>query len=801
MSAHDTKSPIDPRRAAHALASVPNVGRPVAHESADAHVTGAALYTDDLALRSKNALACWPVCAPHAHAWLDHLDVTPALSIPGVVRVLTAKDVPGTNDTGPSRLDEPLFPRAAEGEGADPRPEILFHAMPVAWVIGESEEACKLGAAAVIARYTPRPPVLAITEAIDKKSFHLEGMKIRRGEPEHALERAPHRLEGSFEMGGQEHFYLEAHASFVYVDEAGSIFVHCSTQHPTETQDVVARVLGVAKNEVVVQQLRMGGGFGGKETQANPFACVAAIAAVLTKRSVRVRLDRMRDMQLSGKRHPFHAAWKAGFDETGKLLALDVQLTSDGGHSLDLSLPVLGRALFHIDNAYYLPNVEVRGRVARTNKISNTAFRGFGGPQGMHVIEEVMDRIARTLGLRPEVVRTLNLYRKGQTTHYEQEVVHAERLERAFTELRASSAFEQRRAEIEAFNATSPHTKRGLALTPVKFGISFTAKYYNQAGSLVLVYKDGSVQVSHGGTEMGQGLFTKIRAIAADGLGVPTSSVRVMPTRTDKVPNTSATAASAGTDLNGAAVKNACDTIRARLAELAAAVLSKPGADCTADELVFRDGLVVSSKDASRVITFAELVDRAYHERIQLSANGFYKTPDIHYDPVAGRGRPFYYYAFGAAVAEVEVDGFTGMYTTRRVDLLHDVGDSISPMIDIGQIEGAFAQGAGWLTQEELVWDRDGMLRTSNASTYKLPSLGECPPIFNTTLLREARADGVVHGSKAVGEPPFMLAFAVREALKDAVACFGAPGGVVDLASPATAEAVYWSIESRRARG
>ncbi len=796
MSAHETKSRIDPKRASQALASVPHVGRSVAHESADAHVTGAALYTDDLAQRAKNALACWPVCAPHAHAWLDHLDVTPALSIAGVVRVLTAKDVPGSNDTGPSRLDEPLFPRPATSEGADSRPEILFHAMPVAWVVGETEEAAKLGASAVVARYTPRPPVLSITDAIAQKSFHLDGMKIRRGEPESALASSPHRLEGTFEMGGQEHFYLEAHVSFVYVDEAGSIFVHASTQHPTETQDIVARVMGVAKNEVVIQQLRMGGGFGGKETQANPFACVAAIAAVLTKRSVRVRLDRMRDMQLSGKRHPFHAAWKAGFDDTGKLLALDVQLTSDGGHSLDLSLPVLGRALFHIDNAYHLPNVEVRGRVAKTNKISNTAFRGFGGPQGMLVIEEVMDRIARTLGLRPEVVRTLNLYRTGQTTHYEQEVVHAERLERAFGELRASSAFEARRAEIDAFNASSPHSKRGLALTPVKFGISFTAKYYNQAGSLVLVYKDGSVQVSHGGTEMGQGLYTKVRLIAADALGVAPSSVRIMPTRTDKVPNTSATAASAGTDLNGAAVKDACDTIRARLAELAATVL-----ECVAEDLVFRDGLVVSSKDASKVIAFEDLVDRAYHERIQLSANGFYKTPDIHYDPVAGRGRPFYYYAFGAAVAEVEVDGFTGMYAMRRVDLLHDVGDSISPMIDIGQIEGAFAQGAGWLTQEELVWDRDGMLRTSNASTYKLPSLGECPPIFNTTLLREARADGVVHGSKAVGEPPFMLAFAVREALKDAVAGFGPSGGVVDLASPATAEAVYWSIESRRARG
>jgi len=800
MSADGHGPSLDPKRASEALASTPHVGRSVAHESADAHVTGSALYTDDLASRAPGVLSGWPVCAPHAHAWLDSLDITPALAEPGVVRVLTAKDVPGTNDTGASRLDEPFFPRpAAPGTGSgDPRPEILFHAMPVAWVIAETEEAAKRGAARVLATYTKRPPILSITDAIAAGSIHplLSGASsqtIRRGEPEAALASAPHRLDGSFEMGGQEHFYLETHASYAYVDEAGSIFVHSSTQHPTETQDVVARVLAVSKNEVVVQQLRMGGGFGGKETQANPFACVAALASVLTKRPVRVRLDRMRDFQLSGKRHPFHASYRVGFDETGRLLALDVELTSDGGHSLDLSFPVLGRAMFHIDNAYHLPNVEVRGRIAKTNKISNTAYRGFGGPQGMHVIEEIVDHIARTLGLAPELVRTRNLYRPGQTTHYEQEVVHAERLERLFSELMASSAFAERRLEIDAHNRAHPHAKRGLAITPVKFGISFTAKYYNQAGSLVLVYKDGSVQVSHGGTEMGQGLYTKVRQIAADALGVPTASVRIMPTRTGKVPNTSATAASAGTDLKRPAVKDPCDTNRGRLAELASSVLGAP-----ADALVFKDGVVAVATDPARSLSFADLVDRAYHERIQLSANGFYKTPDIHYDPKAGRGRPFYYYAFGAAVAEVEVDGFTGMYGLRRVDLLHDVGDSISPMIDIGQIEGAFAQGMGWLTQEELIWDADGVLRTSNASTYKLPSLGECPPVFHTNLLRDARSLGVVHGSKAVGEPPFMLAFCVREALKDAIAAFGAPGGIVELRSPATAEAVYWSIERRR---
>jgi xanthine dehydrogenase large subunit len=784
MSLIDVKVPVD---------SLPNgkVGVPVAHESAVLHVTGAALYTDDLGARYPHALHAWPVCAPHAHAWLESLDVSGALQVRGVVRVLTASDVPGMNDTGAARHDEPLFPRPPH-EGA--KPEILFHGMPVAWVLGETEEAAKQGAARVVATYTARDAILSIDAAIEAASYHVEGQRIRRGDPDKALASAPHTLSGTLMIGGQEHFYLEAHASLALIDEAGSMQVHSSTQHPTETQEVVARVLGLTSSEVVIQQIRMGGGFGGKETQANPFASVAALGAWLTKRPVKVRLDRMRDMMLSGKRHPFHAAFKVGFDDAGLLQALDCQLTSDGGYSLDLSFPVLGRALFHIDNAYHLPNVEVRGRVAKTHTTSHTAFRGFGGPQGMVVIEDVIDRVARTLGLTPDVVRARNFYRAGQTTHYEETVKDAERIERIFTSLKETGDYEARRAEVDAFNRANPHTKRGLAITPVKFGISFTAKYYNQAGALVLIYKDGSVQVNHGGTEMGQGLHTKMRQIAADALGLPLTSIRMMPTRTDKVPNTSATAASAGTDLNGAAVKNACDILRERLAPFAAAKLG-----CHPDEVIFANGLV-SCAQAKAPIVFSQLVNDAYHERIQLSATGFYKTPDIHYDPTTGRGNPFYYYSFGAALSEVEVDGFTGMYSLRRVDLLHDVGDSISPQIDIGQIEGGFAQGVGWLTQEELVWDKTGMLRTSNASTYKLPSLGECPPVFNTRLLTDARNEGVVRGSKAVGEPPLMLGISAREAIRDAVAAFAPEGrkAPVLLACPSTAEAVYWAIQEVR---
>lgn len=767
------------------------VGQPVPHESAEAHVSGRALYTDDLWPRMHEVLHAWPVMTDVAHGHLTRLDVAPALLVPGVVRVLTAADVPGENDTGAARRDEPLFPRpASEGEP----PEILFHGMPCAWVLAQSAEAAKQGAKAVVFETVALPHVVGIDAAIAAGSFHTEFDVIRRGEPEATLRSAPHQLEGALAIGGQEHFYLEMHASLAHVDENGSVFIQASTQHPTETQDVVARVLGRVASDVVVQQIRMGGGFGGKETQANPFASVAAIGAVLTGRPVRVGLDRLRDFTLSGKRHPFMGRYRAGFDESGKLLALDAELYSDGGYSLDLSSPVLNRALFHVDNAYHLAHVEVRGRVCKTHCVSHTAFRGFGGPQGMAIVEEVMDSIARTLGIAPELVRERNLYRPGDTTHYEQPVQDAERATRIWSQLCESSQLAERRAEIARWNDTHPSDKRGIAITPVKFGISFTAKWYNQAGALVHVYKDGSVQVNHGGTEMGQGLHTKMRQVAADALGVPLSCIRLMATRTDKVPNTSATAASSGSDLNGAAVKDACDLLRERLAQAAASKLG-----VAAESLVFADGMV---EGGGKSISFEALADYAYHERVQLSATGFYRTPTIHYDAKAGRGKPFYYFAWGAAVTEVHVDGFTGMFRVARVDILHDVGASLSPLVDLGQVEGAFAQGVGWLTQEELVWDAEGRLRTGNASTYKLPSLGECPPIFNTALLPKAEQPGVVHGSKAVGEPPFMLAFSAREAIRDAVAAFASKErrGPIALSCPSTAEQVFFAIERIRER-
>ncbi|MBA3609295.1 MAG: molybdopterin-dependent oxidoreductase, partial [Chthoniobacterales bacterium] len=574
-----------------------------------------------------------------------------------------------------------------------------------------------------------------------------------------------------------------------------------STQHPSEVQHIVAHVLALPMHSVVVECPRMGGGFGGKETQAAMLASLAALAATKTGRKVRVRFDRDQDMMITGKRHPFLGRFEIGFDREGMLLAAKVALYSNGGWSLDLSRAVTDRAVFHLDNAYYIPNVEFCGQVAKTNLASNTAFRGFGGPQGMLVIEEIMDRIARATGLAPETVRQRNLYREHgetNTTPYGQEI-EDNRIQRIWRELTDSSEFAARRKALQDWNANQPDKKRGLAITPVKFGISFTTTHLNQAGALVLLYQDGTAQVNHGGTEMGQGVYSNIALIAARELGLTTDRVRMMATRTDKVPNTSATAASCGTDLNGAAVKNACDTLRARLLPFAGEILSeKKGAPVSIDRIVFNANMVVNVDDPASAFPFAELLQRAYFARTSLSATGFYRTPEIHYDREAGRGKPFHYFAVGAAVSEVEIDGFTGMMHIRRVDILHDVGDAINLGIARGQVEGGFVQGAGWLTMEELVWDSEGRLRTHSPDTYKIPAIGDTPDVFNVAFLSDATQPNVVHGSKAVGEPPLMLAISVREAIRDAVAAFGKSGGQVPLASPATCEAIFNAIHGRR---
>jgi xanthine dehydrogenase large subunit len=748
------------------LSTPGGVGEALPHESADLHVTGAALYTEDLGARASGLLHAWPVQAPHAHARVLALRPEPAYDVPGVVRVLTAADVPGVNDGG-VKGDEPLFPS-----------EVMFHGQAVCWVLAETPEAGRLGAAAVEVDYEPLGSILTLREAIAAQSFQGGQPTLERGDVGAGLAASAHVFAGSLDLAGQEHFYLETHSSLATVDESGMVFVQCSTQHPTETQEIVAHVLGLAGHDVVVQCLRMGGGFGGKEMQPHGFAAVAALGAVLTGRPVRLRLSRTQDLTMTGKRHGFHARWRAGFDDDGRLQALEATLTSDGGWSLDLSEPVLARALCHVENAYWIPHVRVHGRVARTHKTSQTAFRGFGGPQGMLVIEDVLGRCAPLLGHDPAELRRRNFYRPGQDTPYGQPVRHAERLETAWQQLLDSADVAGRSAEVAAWNATHEHAKRGLALTPVKFGISFNFTAFNQAGALVHVYKDGSVLINHGGTEMGQGLHTKMRQVAATALGVPLSLVRLAPTRTDKVPNTSATAASSGADLNGAAVRDACLQILARLEP----VVSHLGAGAA----------------------WADVVRTAYFERIQLWAAGFYRTEGLVWDSTAMRGQPFKYFAYGVAASEVEVDGFTGAHRLRRVDIVHDVGDSLSPLVDVGQIEGGFAQGAGWLTLEDLRWDESsgpgrGRLLTQAASTYKLPSFSEMPPAFHVSLLAHATEDGAVHGSKAVGEPPLMLAFSVREAIRQAVAAFGAPGTSVHLPSPAIPEAVFWAVEAARA--
>jgi xanthine dehydrogenase large subunit len=750
----------------------------IPHESARGHVTGDALYTDDLLPRFPALLHAWPVTAPHAHALLTALDVSPALDEPGVVCTLTGDDVPGFGDTGPSRHDEPLFPR-----------EVMYHRQPVAWVLAENIEAARRGAARVSALYEPLPAILTIQQAIDAGSFLTEPFSIVAGDAA-AMAASPVRVDGELSIGGQEHFYLETQASVAWIDESGGVAVHASTQHPSETQEVVSRVLGLPRHQVTVECLRMGGAFGGKEVQANAWAAVAALGAWKTRRPVRVRLTRELDMALTGKRHPYLARYSAGFASDGRLEAVRIALFSDGGWSLDLSEPIMWRSLFHCDNAYRLPAAELTGRVCRTHKTSQTAFRGFGGPQAMVVIEEIMARAAQRLSIPPDVVRERNLYRDGDCTHYGERVDDAGRLGLIWSQLKASSAFATRRADVDRFNSSSPHVKRGLAITPAKFGISFTATFFNQGGALVLLYRDGSVQVNHGGTEMGQGLFTKIREIAARGLGVDAGRVRLMPTRTDKVPNTSATAASAGTDLNGAAVADACAQLVGRLTPVAAALLR-----CEPGDVQFA-GNAASAR--GRAVPLADVCEAAYKARVPLFAQGYYRTPGIHFDYDAGRGRPFHYYAFGAAVAEVEIDGFTGAYTLLRTDILQDVGESIAPVIDRGQVEGGFIQGVGWLTLEELLWDDEGRLATAGASTYKLPSWSEMPAIFNVQFLERAAQPGVVLGSKAVGEPPLMLAISVREALRDAVAAFG-HGEAVTFDSPATPERIFFAVQRVRA--
>ena len=784
---------------------------PAPHESARGHVSGAARYVDDLP-EPPGMLFGLPVGSPVARGRIVARRAERALAVPGVRAVLFARDVPGHNRIGPIVHDEPLL---AEDE-------VFAVGQVVALVVGDSVAACRAGARAVELEIEELPAILTIPQAIAAESYLWDPHVMRRGDVEAALTRAELVLAGEVGTGAQDHFYLETQAALAIPGEGETLHVESSTQHPSEVQAAIAEVLGWSRSQVVVQVPRMGGGFGGKESQASPFAALAALAATRLARPVKVWLSRDLDMTMTGKRHPFWSRYRAGFDAAGRLLGLEVFLYADGGWSVDLSPAILDRGLFHLDNGYFVPNLRFEGRAVRTNNASNTAFRGFGGPQGMAVIEEVMSRAAERLGLDPAELRRRNYYGAGPEEHvledmvdvpvpegertstgasvvalvrargltpYYQEVPQC-RLPRIHAELLERAEWAARRGEIAAFNARSRWHKRGLGFVPIKFGISFTNTMLNQAGALVLVYADGSVQLNHGGTEMGQGLHTKMLAVCAHELGVALEKIRLMPTATDKVPNTSATAASSGSDLNGMAVQRACAELRERVRPLAAELLG----GVPPESVCFAAGGVHGPN--GRSVAWSELAKTAWMRRISLSAAGYYATPGIAYDRAAGRGKPFHYFAYGAAVVEVELSGLTGEHRVRRVDIVHDVGKSLVPTIDRGQIEGGFIQGMGWLTCEEVIADAKGRVVTHGPSTYKIPAIGDCPEDFRVTLLGRAEQDGTIHGSKAVGEPPFMLALAVVAALRHAVSGFGA--GEVQLAMPCTPEAILRAVARQR---
>ena len=757
------------------------VGKNVKHESAPKHVTGEAVYVDDR-LEFPNQLHVYARMSDRAHARITRIDTRPCYEIPGVAIAITAEDVPGQLDIGPVVAGDPLL---ADGK-------VEYVGQVVLAVGADSLETARKAAMAAIVEYEDLEPVLDVVEAYKKKHYVLDPHQHKRGDSATALAASKHRLQGNLHIGGQEHFYLETQISSVMPTEDGGMIVYTSSQNPTEVQKLVAEVLGVPMNKIVIDMRRMGGGFGGKETQAAGPACLCAVIAHLTGRPTKMRLPRMEDMSITGKRHPFYVEYDIGFDDDGLLTGIELQLAGNCGYSPDLSGSIVDRAMFHSDNAYFLEHATINGLRCKTNTASNTAYRGFGGPQGMVAIEEIMDVIAHHLGKDPLAVRKLNYYGKDErnVTHYYQTVEH-NMLEEMTAELEASAEYAQRREAIRAFNAQSPVLKKGLAMTPVKFGISFTATFLNQAGALIHVYTDGSIHLNHGGTEMGQGLNTKVAQVVAEVFQVDIDRVQITATNTDKVPNTSPTAASSGADLNGKAAQNAAETIKQRLVEFAARKYDVSEAD-----VEFHNGHV---RVRDQILTFESLIQQAYFAQVSLSSTGFYKTPKIFYDRSQARGRPFYYFAFGAACCEVIVDTLTGEYKMLRTDILHDVGASLNPAIDIGQVEGGFIQGMGWLTMEELVWNNKGKLMTNGPASYKIPAVADMPLDLRVKLVenRKNPEDTVFH-SKAVGEPPFMLGIASWCAIKDAVASLGDYRYQPKIDAPATPERVLWGCEQMR---
>ncbi|WOI12116.1 xanthine dehydrogenase molybdopterin binding subunit [Thalassospira lucentensis] len=749
------------------------------HDSGPKHVAGEAVYVDDI-LEPFGTLHLAPGAATVAHGRITKMDLSKVRSAPGVVCVLTADDVPGVNDVSPAHThDDPVLPDGI----------VQFYGQPVFCVAAETREQARNAVKLAEIEYEELPAILSVKEALEKQQFVAPPHVMAQGDAKSALVRAKHRRSGAMEIGGQDHFYLEGQITFAIPQEDGDVLLHCSTQHPSEVQHNIANVLGRPANAVTVEVRRMGGGFGGKETQASQWAALAAIVAVKTGRPAKMRLDRDDDMVMTGKRHDFIVEYDVGFDDDGRICGLDIQYAANCGFSADLSAAICDRAMFHTDNAYFLGDVEIRSYRCKTNLVSNTAFRGFGGPQGMVAIERIIDEIAMTIGRDPLDVRIANYYgtTDRNTTPYHM-TVEDNVLAELTNDILASCDYRKRREEIDAFNAQSPVIKRGISITPVKFGISFTTTFLNQAGALIHIYQDGSVHLNHGGTEMGQGLFIKVAQVVAEEFQIDLDRIKITATNTGKVPNTSATAASSGADMNGMAARDAAITIKSRLIAFAA---EKYGVVEAAVRFV--PGRVIIGGVTE--LEFADLVKQAYLARVSLSATGYYATPKIHYDRETASGRPFYYFAYGMACSEVMIDTLTGEYKVTRVDISHDVGRSLNPAIDRGQIEGGFIQGMGWLTSEELWWDDAGRLRTHAPSTYKIPACSDRPEDFRLELWSSGRnVEKTIHRSKAVGEPPLMLAISVHRAIADAIASVGDYKVIPMLNAPATPEAVLNAV-------
>lgn len=763
-----------------------STAKPLPHDAASLHVAGTARYVDDIPT-PRGTLHLAFGLSTQACGKITAMNLEAVKSAPDVIAVLTADDLPFDNDVSPSNHDEPLL-----SDGT-----IQYLGQPLFLVVATSHLAARKAARLGGVTVTEMPPILTIDQALAANSRFEEGPRIySKGDAEAALANAPHKLTGSIDIGGQEHFYLEGQCALALPGEHGEMLVHSSTQHPTEIQHKVAEAIGLPMHAVRVETRRMGGGFGGKESQGNALAVACAIAARATGHPCKMRYDRDDDMIITGKRHDFRVAYSVGFEEDGRLTALDFTHYVRCGWAMDLSLPVADRAMLHADNAYNLEHIRITSHRLRTNTQSATAFRGFGGPQGIVGIERVMDHVAAHLGLDPLAVRRANFYADSlnaparQTTPYDQPIEDCI-INALVDRLETNAGYSGRRKAVAEWNATQPVLKRGIALTPVKFGISFTLTHLNQAGALVHVYQDGSIHLNHGGTEMGQGLFQKVAQIAASEFGVPLEQIKITATDTAKVPNTSATAASSGTDLNGMAVLNACQTIRDRMAAHIATLCGT-----AKNEVKFKDGQVIAG---TTIQSFAQAAQSSYEARISLSATGFYKTPDIQWDRIAGKGRPFFYFAYGAAITEVVIDTLTGENRILRTDILHDAGQSLNPALDIGQIEGGYVQGAGWLTTEELVWDNQGALKTHAPATYKIPACSDRPDIFNVALWDQPNPARTVYRSKAVGEPPFMLGISAWSALADAVQACGST--YADLQAPATAEAVLAAVTRAKSDG